>query len=207
MSARLSPRRRRVLLTADAVGGVWAYALDLARGLIRAGCEVHLLVLGPAPDVDQMAQARACPGLRLKAPALPLEWMATSAEAIDDASRALAGLVRDIDPDIVHLSNPALACSGEIEAPLVAVLHSCMATWWTTLRPATPMPADLHQRCDRIRRGLATAEAVIAPSRSFAALARATYPAVDPFVVRNGRAAPPAATGNAERSGVFAAGT
>ena len=42
----------RVLMTTDAVGGVWAYALELATAL---RVEVVLAVLGPAPDPDQRA--------------------------------------------------------------------------------------------------------------------------------------------------------
>ena len=44
---------RRVLMTADAVGGVWTYALDLAQGLNEADIAVRLAVLGPAPSPDQ----------------------------------------------------------------------------------------------------------------------------------------------------------
>ena len=36
----------RVLMTADTVGGVWTYALDLARKLAGRGCEVTLATMG-----------------------------------------------------------------------------------------------------------------------------------------------------------------
>ena len=39
--------QRHVLMTADAVGGVWTYALDLCRGLGTRGVHVSLVVLGP----------------------------------------------------------------------------------------------------------------------------------------------------------------
>ena len=45
----------RVLLTADAVGGVWSYALDLACGLGVHGVETILALTGPAPSADQRA--------------------------------------------------------------------------------------------------------------------------------------------------------
>ena len=49
---------RRVLMTADAVGGVWDYALQLAEGLGTCGVEVTLATMGPLPRDDQ----RALPG-------------------------------------------------------------------------------------------------------------------------------------------------
>ena len=39
-------RPLRLVLTTDAVGGVWTYATDLARGLSARGVEVTLAVLG-----------------------------------------------------------------------------------------------------------------------------------------------------------------
>ncbi len=41
---------RRVLITLDAVGGVWRYALDVARGLESHGVDCLLVGFGPAPD-------------------------------------------------------------------------------------------------------------------------------------------------------------
>ena len=48
-----------VLMTADSVGGVWTYALDLARELAGQGTRVTLAVLGPSPHPDQAAAAAA----------------------------------------------------------------------------------------------------------------------------------------------------
>src|SRR5215213_8757866 len=56
---------RSVLMTADAVGGVWTYALELTRTLGRHGVHVSLAVLGPPPDADQRAAASALPNLQL----------------------------------------------------------------------------------------------------------------------------------------------
>ena len=44
---------RCVLMTADAVGGVWTYALDLARGLSAQGVQVSLALLGPEPGAGK----------------------------------------------------------------------------------------------------------------------------------------------------------
>ena len=53
----------KILMTADAVGGVWTYALDLAVGLAPRGVEVVLAVLGPAPSPRQRAAAAGSVGM------------------------------------------------------------------------------------------------------------------------------------------------
>ena len=40
------PLPRKVLMTADTVGGVWTYAVELARGLADRGVEVALATMG-----------------------------------------------------------------------------------------------------------------------------------------------------------------
>ena len=47
----------RVLLTLDAVGGVWRYALDLAAGLRAGGVETCFLGFGPMPTSAQGREA------------------------------------------------------------------------------------------------------------------------------------------------------
>ena len=51
-----------VLMSADAVGGVWQYSLDLAAGLVRRGLAVTVAVLGPAPSEARIAAAEAATG-------------------------------------------------------------------------------------------------------------------------------------------------
>ena len=49
----------KVLMTTDAVGGTWAYALELADALAEHDVEVALAVMGPPPADDQQAELRA----------------------------------------------------------------------------------------------------------------------------------------------------
>ncbi|MCB9554346.1 MAG: glycosyltransferase, partial [Myxococcales bacterium] len=69
---------RRILMTADCVGGVWTYTLDLARALCAQGIEVIVAAMGQAPTTDQLAAARAIDGLTLDARPYKLEWRADS---------------------------------------------------------------------------------------------------------------------------------
>jgi glycogen(starch) synthase len=54
---------RRVLMTADTVGGVWTYALELCRALERCSVEVALATMGAPLDPSQAREAAALPNL------------------------------------------------------------------------------------------------------------------------------------------------
>ena len=43
----------RILMTADAVGGVWNYAMELIKGLSDRGIEIALATMGPLPDAEK----------------------------------------------------------------------------------------------------------------------------------------------------------
>jgi glycosyltransferase involved in cell wall biosynthesis len=182
-----------LLLTADAVGGVWQYALDLAAAFAPFGYRVTLATLGPAPSPDQRARAAAVPGLTLIETGLALEWLADDPAQMRQAEHTLARLAADVAADIVQLHSPALAAGETWPCPVVAVLHSCVATWWSAVREG-PMPPDFRWRTDLVRAGLRRAALAVAPSAAFAAAAQRHY-GVLPLPVHNGRAfaAPPAA--------------
>jgi glycosyltransferase involved in cell wall biosynthesis len=176
----------RILMTADAVGGVWTYALDLARGLGERGARTTLAVLGPAPSPEQHDAATTIPGLELVATGLPLDWTAESAAEIFQAGEAVADLARGISANLVHLNSPALAALSRFDVPVVGVCHSCLATWWAAMR-GTPLPADFAWRTDLVARGYAACDALIAPTAAFAATTAEVYSIRAPEVVHNGR--------------------
>src|SRR5690349_15786825 len=67
----------RMLMTADAVGGIWDYALGLAGGLSRRGIQVTLAVMGREPTLAQRDKASIIQGLDLHYGDFRLEWMAS----------------------------------------------------------------------------------------------------------------------------------
>ncbi|WP_245579177.1 glycosyltransferase family 4 protein [Inquilinus limosus] len=183
---------RRLLMTADAVGGVWSYALDLAAALARRhGVETTLAVLGPLPDEDQRWSAGLVPGLRLVETALPLDWLAGRPEEVEVAGRRIAALAVETGAEIVQLNAPALAARAVFPVPTIAVHHSCVTTWWGAVRTG-PLPEDFVWRSELVGRGLFAADAAVAPSRAFARATQSAYrlPAL-PHAVWNGRTAPP----------------
>ncbi|KLK94479.1 glycosyl transferase family 1 [Microvirga vignae] len=178
----------RVLMTADAVGGVWQYALDVAEGLRTYGVETTLVVLGPAPSDDQIKRAETA-GVDLITTRLPLDWTAERPQEVEEAGRAIVHISAQIKPDIVHLNSPALAASGQHGCPVVAICHSCVATWWEAVRGGS-LPEEFVWRADLVRKGYHAADKLLAPTAAFADATARTYNlAVAPTVVRNGRRA------------------
>jgi glycosyltransferase involved in cell wall biosynthesis len=194
-------RPLRVFLTADAVGGIWQYALDLAWGLREHGIEVVLALLGPTPNVDQRQAADAA-GVDLVVTGLPLDWTASNAAEIEEAGRDVARIAQDFACDVIHLNNPALAAGASFHAPVVSVCHSCVATWWDAVRLG-PLPDEFLWRTELLERAYAASDMLIAPSASFAkATARIYGLSAAPTVVHNGRRAP--VIREASRNDVFA---
>jgi glycosyltransferase involved in cell wall biosynthesis len=176
----------RVLMTADAVGGVWTYALDLSRGLARAGVEVILVVIGPEPSADQRAAARAVPGLALIETGLPLDWMAVELAEVLEVGTVLRDLARAHGAHLIHLNSPAFAGIGGFRVPVIGACHSCLATWWAAVREG-PMPADFRWRRQALWQGMLACNALIAPTAAFAEATALAYEVPRPFVVHNGR--------------------
>jgi len=171
---------RRILLSTDAVGGVWTYTVDLARALARSGVEPVIAAMGPkAPKLPD--------GLRVIETGLPLDWLADTARDVRHAGAALARLANAEDADAVQLHSSALACDVEFRQPVVAVQHSCVATWWDVVRRG-PLPRDFAWRRDMVECGLNAVDAVVAPSTAFAAQTARIYSLWrSPQVVHNGR--------------------
>ncbi|HYC73350.1 glycosyltransferase family 4 protein, partial [Brevundimonas sp.] len=182
-------RPRHVLMTTDAVGGVWTYALDLAAGLLARGVAVTLAVLGPSPQPGQRRAAERVVGLSVVETDLPLDWTAEDPEAVARTARDVARLAVERGADLVHLNSPALAADGRFFTPVVGACHSCLASWWSTVKGEEPMPDGFRWRTDLLGRGYAGCDRLIAPSYSFMQETAALY-GVLPQAVRNGRSAP-----------------
>ena len=81
---------RRLLMTVDAVGGVWRYAMDLASGLQQQGTHVTFACFGPPPSPNQIAEARRI-GEIIPVDA-PLDWTASNARDLDRVPELIASL-------------------------------------------------------------------------------------------------------------------
>jgi glycosyltransferase involved in cell wall biosynthesis len=184
MSALSQPRR--VLMTTDAVGGVWTYSLELAAGLAARGVETSLVVLGPQPSVPQVAQAAEVPGLSLITPGLELEWRDRRKLGFSEV-RLLRTLEQAIQPDLVHVNGFREAACGW-KAPVLLVAHSCVRSWWRACRGEEPPKQDWDAYLAGVQAGLRAADAVVAPTAAFLAeLERLYGPLPRGRTIPNGR--------------------
>ena len=184
----------RILLTADAVGGVWQYATDLARALRPLGYDPVIALLGPPPSEAQRAEAA---DLHLLDTGLPLDWLSDSPEPVLAAGEAIAHLAASERVELVHLNSPALGAAARFSMPVVAVAHGCIATWWHAANGGEP-PSAYRWHVELMRRGLLAADLVVAPTAAFAAELQRAYALPNtPVAVHNGRA--PSATAGASR--------
>lgn len=153
----------RVLMTADAIGGVWSYALDLSRILIARGVEVVLAVMGPAPTDTQRDEAAGISNLELRHRPFDLEWFqGVSGLEITESSAWLRKIAREHDVDLVHLNGYAQA-AADWEIPVLVVAHSCVYSWWKSVYGTFP-PDEYRIYKGRLKAGLRAASAVVAPS-------------------------------------------
>lgn len=176
---------RRVLMSTDAVGGVWTYCMELAGGLAAAGITIRLAVLGPAPSPAQVREARAIPGLELVHGDFPLEWMPDALPAQDAAGDWLRTQADAFAPDLVHLNHYG---HGHLDwpAPVLVAAHSCVCSWYAAVHGRVPDECAPYSR--HVARGLAGAALVVAPSRAMLTAVQRHYgPPRQACVIHNGR--------------------
>lgn len=170
----------RVLMTIDAVGGVWRYAMDLAAGLRLLNIDVVFVGLGPQPSDAHVAEAETLGTLRwLDA---PLDWMVQEEEALAQVGPALEEVATSEDVHLLHLNLPSQAAMLATDLPVVTMSHSCVVTWFAGVR-GQDVPPDWqwHRRLNR--QGFDRADAVLAPSCSHATMLKNAYGAISTLTV------------------------
>lgn len=177
---------KRILMTADTVGGVWTYALELTRALAAHEVEVWLATMGAPLSSAQREEISHLANLRVCESSFKLEWMAEPWRDVQLAGEWLLRLADQIAPDVVHLNGYA---HGALDwrAPVLMVGHSCVLSWWRAVK-GEDAPADWDRYRDAVRRGLAASDLVIAPTRAMLdALVEHYGPVTQSGVVFNGR--------------------
>lgn len=174
-----------VLMTVDAVGGIYGYALTLAKGLERFGVEVHLATMGPLPTRQQIDEATTLSNVELHVSEHALEWMDDPWSDVEAAGEWLLSLEREIEPDIVHLNGFSHG-SLPFRAPVVCVGHSCVLSWWRAVRQEEAPPRYDRYRT-AVRTGLKSADVVVAPTQTMLSeLERYYGPFQQSMVILNG---------------------
>jgi glycosyltransferase involved in cell wall biosynthesis len=200
----MSPPPLRILMTADAVGGVWVFAAALAGGLAARGHCVTLVTLGPEPCAAQMSEVADVAGLEIVTTDLALEWMDPAGADVSRARNRLEAIERRVAPDIVHL-NGFREASAAWDAPVLIAAHSCVWSWWRACRGGEPSEPRWRTYAANVRAGLAAADRWIAPSAAFRDQVEAVYaPPMCGGVIWNGL--PPSVRPGPKQPVILAAG-
>lgn len=149
-------------MTADTVGGVWTYAMELCGGLASSGVRVVLATMGAPLSAAQWAEVRALPGVVVEQSTFRLEWMPAPWLDVDQSGRWLRELARRHVPDVLHLNGYAHA-SLPFGVPVVVVAHSDVLTWWKAVH-GTAAPSQWDRYRAAVRAGVRSADLVVAPT-------------------------------------------
>lgn len=177
----------KVLMTADSAGGVFSYAVELARALNRKGVAVTLAVMGGELDTGKRTDTIDLSGTEIIESRYRLEWMDDPWDDVESAGGWLLEIQKQARPDIIHLNNFAhgnLPWQGH--APVLVVGHSCVLSWWDAVRK-DKLPRAWKYYAVRVQAGLQAADAVAAPSAAMLACLEKHYgPFRRPVAIHNG---------------------
>jgi glycogen(starch) synthase len=153
-----------VLVTADTLSGAWSYTRELVTGLVTRGVRVTLVSLGEIPLPEQTAWMDLLHGLDYHPTAFRLEWMQEAEQDLPESSRFLVNLVREVQPDLLHLNQ---FCHGNLPVgiPRVVTAHGDLISWELAVHKRAPRPTPwLKWYRETMIRGLAAADVVVASS-------------------------------------------
>ncbi len=164
-----------VLVTADTMSGSWTYTRELVTGLVTRGVRVTLVSFGEIPLPDQIAWMDLLHGLEYRPTAFRLEWMDDAPHDLPESSEFLVNLAREVQPDLLHFHQ---FCHGDlpIDIPRVVMAHGDLISWTEAVQGCTPRPTPwLKWYRETIMRGIAAADAVVAPSACMLSTLISTY--------------------------------
>lgn len=149
-----------VLMTADAIGGIWHYALGLCAALPEI--RFVLAVMGPMPSAAQREAAAGLENIVLEEYGHRLEWMQGAAGRLAPSRHWLTLLARRYRPDLLHVNGYAHARNAT-GLPTLAVAHSDVLSWWRAVHGvAAPREWGPYRR--EVVAGLRAAGRIVAPT-------------------------------------------
>ncbi len=189
-----------ILMTADTVGGVWTYAVELARAL--PDIQFTLATMGRKASEGQRGEVPA--NVKLIESEYKLEWQEDPWDDVERSGQWLLELEAETKPDLVHLNGYSHG-TLPFRAPKLVVGHSCVMSWWRAVKNEEA-PAEWNTYRDYVTRGLNAADLVAAPSAWMLAALDENYSFHAPRrLLYNGRRFTPS-TGHGHKASVFAAG-
>lgn len=177
----------KILMTADTVGGVWTYCVDLCQSLAACNAEIHLVTMGERLKEWQWKEVGRLQQVTVHETAYRLEWMENPWRDTEACGEWLLALEEKLQPHIIHLNCYAYG-SLPFNAPVMVVAHSDVWSWFLAVKGSEPPPEwSRYYQC--VRAGLHGADVVIAPSKAMLGIIESIYGVQDGAVIYNGRGA------------------
>jgi glycogen synthase len=164
-----------VLVTADTLSGSWTYIRELVTGLVTRGVRITLVSFGEIPLPEQTAWMEHLHGLEYRPTAFRLEWMDEAPGDLPESSEFLIHLVEEIQPDLLQLHQ---FCHGDlpVDVPRVVMAHGDLISWSQAVQGSKPGGTRwLNWYRETVGRGIAAADAIVAPSTWMLDTIRETY--------------------------------
>jgi glycosyltransferase involved in cell wall biosynthesis len=195
----------RILMTTDAVGGVWTYSTTLASALADAGLEICLVIVGPAPQGGKRAVLRD-PRIQVIESGLALEWQDPQGDDLPNARAFFADLEERLLPDVVHL-NSFREATFDWMAPVLVVAHSCVNSWALACNDKEWLSEPRWQHYTQaVATALSSAQGWVTPSAAFHEVVRNLYRPNSPGAVIWNGITPAAIEAKSNRQIILAAG-
>ena len=168
-----------VLVTGDTLSGSWVYTRELVSGLVTRGVRVTLVSFGDIPLPAQTSWMDHLHGLDYRPTAFRLEWMQEAEEDRAEAAAFLMSLAQELRPDVLHLHQFSYG-NLPVDIPRIVMAYGDLLTWREAVPEQQHSPHTLERRAharyrDLVLRGIAGADAVVAPSAWMLNRVSATY--------------------------------
>jgi glycogen synthase len=173
---------RKILMTTDAIGGVWTFALQLCKAM--PSVNFLLANMGPRPSLDKRCEVAGVENAQLIEGSFQLEWADDPWEDLEKAGRWLLELESKFQPDLVHL-NGYVHASLPWRSPVIIAAHSCVMSWWKAVK-GVAAPARWDRYAAAVADGLQSCDRVVAPSRTMGDSLVENYGIADPLIIPNG---------------------
>jgi glycogen synthase len=173
-------------MTVDPIGGVWTYALELARAFEPYGIRIAVASMGGRLTREQHEQVVARKNVRLFESAYRLEWADDPWKDVDRAGDWLLQIAARVRPDLIHLNN---YCHAALpwNAPVLVVAHSCVLSWWRGVK-GDDAPTEYDEYRTRVAAALATRDLIVTPTSHMRDELRLHYDTkADCMIIPNGR--------------------
>src|SRR5699024_2927300 len=169
----------KILMTADTLGGVWNYCLELCKALENYPIEIHLISFGNLVSKSQFEETKSLRNLKLYSFDFNLEWMKNP--DIKLIKEKIYELYSKIKPDLIHFNNYV---ENEIlnKIPKITVFHSCVQTWWKAVKKEKA-PQEWNTYFELVENSLKNSDKVVFPSKAMFEEAKNIYSLLENAVV------------------------